>query len=152
MTAYVSFEAAVEPLIWGRSTYTILRLPEDVEAQLGSTNRVEGEINEHPVNMGIARANVVAGAFLWTGKAFLKTAQIEPGQPVDVRLRPAPNDLIEMAQDVTTSLNSAGRQPQWDALTPGKKRAHLHQINSAKRPETRAKRIAALIATLGGGT
>tara|TARA_R110002072_G_scaffold14284_1_gene59538 strand:- start:362 stop:565 length:204 start_codon:yes stop_codon:yes gene_type:complete len=32
----------------------------------------------------------------------------------------------------------------WEALTPGKRRGLLHPISSAKRAETRAKRIANL--------
>ena len=67
-TGWVSFEGQVEPLVWGRATYTILRLPDHVVRDLGRTRRVEGEIAEHPVNLALSRAPVVEGVFLWTGQ------------------------------------------------------------------------------------
>jgi len=148
---YVAFEGAVEPLEWGRAVYTILPLPSAVVAALGGAKRVEGEINEHPVNLGIARADVVEGAFPWTGKAFLKDAGIEVGKPLEVRLKPAPADLVEMPGDLEAALCAHDLTGPWEALTPGKRRGLIHPVQRAKRPETRAKRIAALLADLCAG-
>ncbi|MEM9798472.1 MAG: YdeI/OmpD-associated family protein [Pseudomonadota bacterium] len=148
MSDYVTFEGRIEPLEWGRSTYTILRLPADVMAALGSTKRVEGEIADHPVNLAPAKADVIDDAFLWTGKAFLDAAGLAPGDAVEVRLRPTDPDAVDVPDDVSASLRAAGRSAAWAALTPGKKRAALHQVATAKRAETRARRIAQLIADL----
>ncbi|MEJ8562768.1 DUF1905 domain-containing protein [Yoonia sp. GPGPB17] len=67
MDDYLSFEAQVEPLEWGKSVYTILRLPDDVAEVLASqgAKRVEGEINDHPVNLALTKASVIEGVFLW---------------------------------------------------------------------------------------
>ena len=145
---YITFEGAVEPLAWGKSTYTILRLPPEVVEALGDTRRVEGEVNEHPVNLAVTRAPVVEGPFLWAGKSLLRAAGIAPGEVVEIRLRPAPDDAVEVPPDVTRAIRSAGRTGAWEALTPGKQRGMLYQIASAKRPETRTKRIAALLGQL----
>ncbi len=40
----------------------------------------------------------------------------------------------------------SGASKNFEAFTPGVKKLYLYRINSAKRPETRAKRIAALVA------
>lgn len=148
--SFEAFEGRVEPLTWGRANYTILRLPPEVARALGPARRVEGEIAEHPVNLGVARADVVDGPFLWTGKALLDAAGIAPGEAVEVRLRPADPDAVDTPPDVAAALRAAGRIAAWEALTPGRRRALLHGVAGAKRAETRTRRIAALVAEVGG--
>jgi hypothetical protein len=148
MTGWVTFEAHVEPLTWGRATYTILRLPEEVVTALGPCRRVEGEIAEHPVNLAPARAPVVEGLFLWTGSSLLDRIGIVPGEPVEVRLRPAPDDRVDLDPDIEAALLSGGVLTAWESLTPGKRRGLLYQIATAKTDPTRQKRIANLVDSL----
>lgn len=148
MTDWVMFEARVEPVTWGRSTYTILRLPEAAIQALGQTRRVEGEIAEHPVNLALSRAPVVEGVFLWAGQSLLDRIGIQPGEPVEVRLRPAPDDRVDLDPDIEVALLTSGALPQWNALTPGKRRGLLYQIATAKSEPTRAKRIRQLVESL----
>ena len=117
---------------------------------LGRPARVEGEIAEHPVNMGVARADVIADAFLYTGKAFLAEAGIEPGETVEVRLRAGDPGHVEMPEGLAAAIRAAGLTAQWEALTPGRRRGLVHPIASAKRAETRARRVEALLAELRG--
>ncbi len=153
MTGWVSFEGHVEPVLWGRATYTILRLPGEAAAALAASGikRVEGEINDHPVNLALTRAPVVDGVFLWAGRSLLDRVGIDPGDPVEVRLRPAPGDAVDTPEDLLHALAEGGASAGWAALTPGRQRGLLYQIDSAKTAPTRAKRIAALVASLGGG-
>lgn len=150
---WVVFEACIEPIVWGKSTYTILPLPADVADTLiaRGAKRVEGEINDFPVNLAITRAPVVPGPFLWAGKALLDSIAITPGERLDIRLRPASPDEVEVPGDVSAALRAADLWSDWSARTPGKRRGMLHQITSAKRADTRARRIAALIDTLKAG-
>jgi Bacteriocin-protection, YdeI or OmpD-Associated/Domain of unknown function (DUF1905) len=149
VNGYVTFEGRVEPMVWGTSTYTILRVPDDVVAALSGTRRVEGEINDHPVNLALTRAPVVEGVFLWTGQSLLDRGGIVPGEILEVRLKPAPDDRVDVPDDVLAALRAAGVMAGWETLTPGRRRGMLHQINTAKTAATRAKRIAALVAGLG---
>lgn len=148
MTDWVTFEGRVEPLTWGRSTYTILRLPEDVAQSLGKTRRVEGEIAEHPVNLALSRAPVVEGVFLWTGQSLLDRIGIRPGEPVEVRLRPAPDDRVDLDPDIEAALLAGGILSAWESLTPGKRRGLLYQIATAKTEPTRQIRIRRLVEDL----
>lgn len=148
MTDWVTFEGRVEALVWGRATYTILRLPPDVAAALAPTRRVEGEIADHPVNLALTRAPVVEGVFLWAGASLLDRIGIAPGEPVEVRLRPAPDDRVDLDPDVEAALRAAGALEMWEALTPGKRRGLLYSISTAKTAPTRAKRIGRMIADL----
>lgn len=138
-------------MVWGRSTYTILRIPAQVPRQLGSSRRVEGEINDHPVNLALTRAPVFEDTCLYAGKSLLQKAGIEPGQWIEVRLRPANSDLVAVAQDVTQAIFAANLTEQWQTLTPGKQRGLLHGVETAKTPATRSKRITALLITLSNG-
>lgn len=148
MQDYISFEGRVTTIQWGEANFTILRVPDAVMERLGHPKRVEGEINDHPVNLAPQTAPVVEGPFLWTGKTLLHEIGVVPGDLLQVRLRPAdPND-VEVPRDILSALRSAGVLEPWEALTPGKRRGILSQITRAKREETRTNRIKALIAEL----
>jgi len=147
MDDWIELEGYIEPVIWGRATYTILRLPSDVADRLVAlgARRVEGEINDHPVNLALSRAPVVEGVFLWAGASLLDQLGIRPGEALEVRLRPAPDDRVDVPEDVLHALRAAGRVAGWETLTPGKRRGLLYQVQTAKTALTRTKRIAALI-------
>jgi hypothetical protein len=148
LTEYITFEGRIEPLVWGKSTYTILRLPKAVSVALGRTKRVEGEMNDHPVNLALTRAPVCPDVFLWAGQSLLDRISIAPGEPLEVRLRPAPDDRVDVPDDVILALRGANASEAWAALTPGKQRGLLYQISTAKTAPTRIKRIAAMITAL----
>jgi Bacteriocin-protection, YdeI or OmpD-Associated len=148
MNDYVTFEARIEPMVWGKSTYTILRIPPDMLDALGRAKRVEGEIAEHPVNLAPTRAPVIEGPFLWAGQSLLDRIGITPGEVVEVRLRPAPDDRVDLPDDVALALRAADVLSVWQNLTPGKRRGLLYKIDTAKTDATRQKRIGLLIAEL----
>lgn len=152
MDDYITFEGRVVPMIWGESTYTVLPLPAAVTAALTAqgARRVEGEINDHPVNLSLTKAPVIDGTFLWAGKTLLEACDIAPGERVAVRLRKADPAEVEVPEDVTLALRQAEATAAWEALTPGKQRGLLHQVTTAKRAKTRAKRIAKLLIEVAG--
>jgi hypothetical protein len=145
---WVTFEGRVIPLAWGRATYTVLPLPDAVVTALGPARRVQGEIADHPVNLALSRAPVVDGVFLWTGQSLLDRIGIRPCEPVEIRLRPAPDDRVDLDPDVEAALRAAGAMDRWESLTPGKRRGMLYQIATAKTEPTRAKRITKLVKDL----
>jgi hypothetical protein len=147
MTGWQVFEGRVEPLVWGRATYTILRLPDSVASALlaAGAARIEGEIAEHPVNLALSRAPEVEGLFLWTGQSLPDRTGITPGERVEVRLRPAPPDAVITPDDLAAALRRADRTAAWEALTPGKRRGLIYRIDTAKTAAAREKRIAAVI-------
>lgn len=152
MADYLNFEARIVPLQWGRATYTILPVPDEIVAALEAqgAKRVEGEIGDYPINLALSRADkdVFDGVFLWTGKSFLNDAGLTPGDVLEVRLRPADPDHVEMPDGLAAALAAAGLTAAWQALSPGKRRGLVHTVATAKRPETKLKRIAALVEDL----
>ncbi len=79
---------------------------------------------------------------------MLNEIGITPGEELEVRLRKADDALVEVDDDVMLALRQAEASDRWAALTPGKQRGLLHHVTTAKRPETRAARIAKLIESL----
>lgn len=144
-----TFDGVIEPMEWGKNTYTVLRIPDDVVAALpDGTRRVEGEFGDFPINLALTKASVIDGTFVYTGKALLKESGLEVAEPFEARIRPVDPNLVEMPDDVSAALRAAGRTAAWNSLTPGNQRGRLHAVNAAKRADTRARRIATLISEL----
>lgn len=150
MSDWHVFGGQVVPMEWGDSTYTVLPIPQDVAHALKAegAKRVEGELGDYPVNLALTKAPVIDGLFVYTGKTLLRDAGIQPGEIIDVRLRAADPNLVETPQDVVAALHAAGKSEDWAAITPGKQRGLLHQVNTAKRADTRTRRIASLVENL----
>ncbi|WP_218841124.1 YdeI/OmpD-associated family protein [Nocardia amikacinitolerans] len=54
-----------------------------------------------------------------------------------------------MPEDLAAASTAASARPAFDALCYARRRQLVGAIESAKRPETRAKRIAAVVAAAG---
>ncbi len=145
------FTSRVEAVQWGRSRYTVIRVPEEVAAAAKAfgTRRVAGRIDGVPVNAAVNRAPVVDGPFLWAGAALLRRLRAEPGEPVECALAPVDADVVDLPDDVRSALGEAGALDTWEALTPAARRRRLHTVESARREQTRVRRIAELVAALG---
>ncbi|MDQ1217111.1 hypothetical protein QE411_001966 [Microbacterium arborescens] len=67
---------------------------------------------------------------------------------VDIELDEAPRE-VDVPADLAAALTDAGTREAFDRLSPSARKAHVGNVESAKAPETRARRIAAIIAKLG---
>ncbi|MGR6740777.1 YdeI/OmpD-associated family protein [Microbacterium sp. F1-18] len=67
---------------------------------------------------------------------------------VDIELDEAPRE-VETPDDLVAALAEAGATAAFDRLAPSARKAHVVNVESAKTPETRARRIAAIITKLG---
>ena len=150
MDEWIEFDGRIIPTHWGDSVFTILPLPDEVATELKSqgAKRVEIELSDHPYNCALTKAPVIDQTFVYTGKRILAETGIEPGEEIFVRVRKADADMVEVPSDVQAAILQHGVIETWDKITPGRKRGMLHQVTSAKRPDTRAKRIEKLIASL----
>jgi hypothetical protein len=140
----------VEPLPWGRNVYTIIRLDRTLEdaARMTGTRRVEGTIDEMPVNVGVNRADVLPDAFMYAGKPLLRRVEARPGDLVHCRLRPADPDDVPLAADIYRALTQAGRLDAFERKAPAQRRRLLQPIEEAVQPRTRQQRITALLRSL----
>ena len=68
---------------------------------------------------------------------------------VDVTLDTTPR-TVEVPADLAAALDAAGVRAAFDALAPSHRKAHVASVEGAKAAETRARRIEAVVAKLGG--
>jgi hypothetical protein len=152
MTDDVEFDAVLEPLVWGRNTYTIIRVPRELEdaAAAWPTRRVEGEIEGVEVNLGLNRAepSVLEAPFLYAGASLQRRLGLEPGEVARCRLRPADPDEVPLPDDVREALEDADALDAFELMSPGRRRRALAEIELAAKAETRARRVAALVRDL----
>lgn len=150
MKGWHSFEAQILPLEWGTKVFTVLPIPADLSEKLGLKHgaRVEVEINDHVFNLAVTSAPVIDQLFLYTGKKLMAEVGVTPHETLDLRLCEVDPNYVEVPSDVQISLLQNAVTDQWDVLSAGKKRSLLQPVLNAKRPETRAKKRAALIAMI----
>jgi hypothetical protein len=66
---------------------------------------------------------------------------------VDIDVDTAPRE-VDVPADLAAGLDSAGLRPAFDALSPSRRKAHVVAVEGAKAAETRARRVAAVVASL----
>ena len=91
---------------------------------------------------------IMGGAtFVPLRKSNREAAGVEGGQTIEVTLTldTAPR-TVDVPQALAEALDAAGARDGWDRLSYTMQREHSEAIESAKRPETREKRIAAAVA------
>lgn len=93
---------------------------------------------------------IMSGAtFVPLRRSHREAAGVAQGDTVEVTLTldTAPRE-VDLPVDAAAALDAAGLRPAWDALSYTRRREHAEAIAGAKRPDTRARRVAALLADL----
>ena len=57
---------------------------------------------------------------------------------------------LDVPDDLARALEERGARPTWNALSRSARRAHLVSLVTAKRPETRARRVWAVVDAVVG--
>lgn len=129
-----------------------LEVPPEVVAALGEGARppVTITINGHTWRSRVA---LMRGRYLLgLSNANRQAARVEIGEDVEVEveLDTQPRVIVE-PPDFTEALDKEPlARAEYDKLAPSRKREHVHAIESAKKPETRQRRIEKAIVTLRG--
>jgi hypothetical protein len=144
----MKFRARVEP----SEPMSGLEVPPEVVEALGAGKRppVLITIDGHSWRSRVA---VMRGRYLLgVSNANRQAAGLITGDEVEVEveLDAEPRVVIEPA-DFARALDAhPGARVAYDRLTQSQKREHVRAVESAKRPETRQRRIEKVIATLRG--
>ncbi|WP_242908032.1 YdeI/OmpD-associated family protein [Actinomadura terrae] len=129
-----------------------LEVPPEVVEALGGGARppVTITVNGHSWRSRVA---IMRGRhLLGLSKANRQAAGVEIGEEVEVELEldTEPRVVVEPADFARALDGDSAARAAYDALPDGRKREHVRAIESAKRPETRLRRIEKAIATLRG--
>jgi hypothetical protein len=142
----MKFRSIVEPSEPMRG----LEIPPRVVETLGRGKRprVKITINGHSWDSRVA---IMRGRYLiGLSNANREAAGVTTGDKiaVDVELAADPPLVVEPADFARALDTDPAARAAYDALTQSQKRQHLRVIENAKRPDTRAQRIAKAVATL----
>jgi Bacteriocin-protection, YdeI or OmpD-Associated/Domain of unknown function (DUF1905) len=140
------FRADVEPPQPMRG----LEVPAEVIEALGEGERppVTITINGHSWRSRIAK---MRGRYLiGLSKANRAAAGVDTGDMVEVEVElDAEPRVVEEPEDLSRALDAdLEARAAWYALAPSHRRRHIHAIESAKKAETRARRIGKAVAEL----
>lgn len=126
-------------------TWSFLALPLEASAQLPTRSMVtvEGTINDHPFQATL-NPDGKRSHWLKISKQLRVAAGAEPGDRLVLAIAPvAEEPEPKVPPDLRKALAAApAARDVWDDLTAVARRDWIHWITSAKRPETRARRIA----------
>ena len=102
-------------------------------------------LNGHSYRSTIAVMN--GASFVPLRRSNREAAGVEGGQTIEVTLTldTAPR-TVEVPPELSVALDAAGVQDGWDRLSYSAQREQVEAVESAKRPETRERRIAAAVA------
>ena len=149
MTTERTFTAVIEARSGGGVS---IRLPFDPSREWGDRDRydVTGSVAGHKV-----RGKLIQRAdahYLEPGPAWCRDCGVTPGGPVTVSLSTEGPQLSNVAQDIARALDADPQVRRFFEALPTYYRKNLMRwIDQAKRPETRANRIAETVATLKAG-
>lgn len=137
------------------AAWTFLVLPQEASQKLPSRGlvSVEGAMNGREFRATL-QPDGKGGHWLKVLPDLREAAGIEVGQAVAVELTPSPREPEpEAPDDVMQALSEATSEVQkaWSSLTPLARRDWVQWVESAKREETRRKRIASACEMLASG-
>ncbi len=140
------------PKTEGTDSWMMLNVPARVSKRfpLRGMIKVEGTMNGHPFRAALI-PNTSGGHWLRVNKAMRKGAGADAGDTVKlVILEPEPEPAVPF--DLRAALNTSHEaKTLWRDLTSIGRRDWIRWINSAKRPETRARRITRTVESLSSG-
>lgn len=131
---------------------TGIEVPAEVIEALGAGRKppVQVTVNGYTYRSTVA---VMGGRYMISFSSDKRAATgIQGGDPitVDLEVDTAPR-TVEVPDDLATALAEApGAREAFDALAPSARKAHVTNVESAKAAPTRERRIAAIVAKLGG--
>jgi hypothetical protein len=134
----------------GKNT-TGIQVPEEIIEKLGSNKRplVRVTINTYTYRSAVA---VMDGKFMISLSAENRqAANVQGGEEVDVtiELDMEPRD-VDVPQDLQVALMNAGAYQAFENSAPSMRKEYVRQVEEAKAPETRMRRITKIVEKLSG--
>jgi hypothetical protein len=148
-----TFTTQLSELDFGRMVYAVAYLPTELIQRLlfpkSKRLRIDGEVNGVRINAGLLPDG--GRYYLLISKKLQKQCGVTKGGTVNVAFNIADSDAVDVPRELEFALqadDSAKRA--WENLTAGKMRGHCYRIESAKRIETKQRRIEEILEELRG--
>lgn len=143
-----TFTAKIELLDFGRIGYHVAYLPPRLADKLSlkpkPRPRIAAKIGEQMLNAGLQPS--AKGWFIMLSNRLLKEEGFQLGDDIRIEFSMADPNQVDVPDELIIALRRHPRaQAAWNRLTPGRQRGLVHMVNTAKREETREKRILSLL-------
>lgn len=127
-----------------------IEVPDAVLEALGGGRRVPVVVTVGPHTWASTTAVMGGRTLLGVSTENRRLAGVEPGQTIEVTLeREVGPRQVEVPDDLAAALGSEpGLREAFDALTPGRRKNHVVQVEGARTDATRSRRITAVLDSL----
>lgn len=139
-----------ESELFGHGKKTVLEIPKNIRPKLYGMPKVEGTINGQPFRAAI-EVRSDGALLLHVNAAMLRGAYAKIGEVVELALlgsEPDPTPPKDLQAEFDMSPEAV---ESWNKLTKMGQRDWVRWIEDAKKPETRARRIARTVEQLSEG-
>ncbi|HEU4403767.1 MAG TPA: YdeI/OmpD-associated family protein [Polyangiaceae bacterium] len=149
------FVATVEAMRLGRAQYLVVYLPASLRALPAFAGRARRRMKGIAAGHPLQRAWQPAGdgrRYVMLGATFCRRAGLAPGDAVTLRFSLVDDGEVDVPAELAEVLRQEpGWRKLWRALTPGKQRGVAYYVDSARGPETRARRAVDVMRRLEAG-
>ena len=150
-----AFEAVVTTHDVGGYNYTVVYVPDEIAGRLPLKKyprlRIEADISGVPTDAALQPCR--GKWYLMVPKRIQKAASLSVGDTASVSFVIADQDFVDVPIELLHAIEARSDVLKvWETLTPGKKRGYAHRVSSAKREETRYRRIEEIVEELEGLT
>jgi hypothetical protein len=141
-----TFEATIEEGMGGGAYVAV---PDEVITALGGGGRIPVRATFDGIAYQGSIVSMGGGKCLGLLKGIRSELGKGPGDPVVVTVdRDTAERTVDVPGDFAAALDEAGVREAFDKLSYSHRREHVNAVTEAKRPETRARRIAKAIEML----
>ena len=146
-----AFQARIQHHDLGTYRYTVVFLDKEAHALLPLDKhprlRFSGELEDVPFEAAWQPSRGRWYAML--SKRLLKQAGLSVGDTATVRFQVVDQDAVTLPPELERALErNADLRSRWASLSAGKRRGFAHRIASAKREETRVRRLEEVVDAL----
>ncbi|MGY1695174.1 YdeI/OmpD-associated family protein [Geodermatophilus sp. SYSU D00814] len=126
-------------------------LTDDQVAGLGAGRAFPVRITIGPVTVEARLARMGGENLIGLSRERRTALGVETGDTVEVLVTPDTAErTVDVPPDLTEALAAAGVREAFDRLAPSHRKEHVRSVTDAKRPETRARRVTAVVTALSG--
>lgn len=131
---------------------TGIEVPDQVLDALGGGRRPAVRVTVNGYTFSATVGSMAGRAMLAFSAARRAESGLAGGDDLDVEIEldTAPR-TVDLPDDLAAALDEAGARAVFDKLAPSARKAHVTAVEGAKAPTTRQRRIAAIVAKMGGG-
>lgn len=124
-------------------------VPDDVLTALGAGKRPAVVATVNGYEYRTTPGSRGGGTLLPLSAAHRAASGLAAGDDVEVHLAlDAAPGVVDVPADLAAALAAAGVGAAWDGLPPSHRKEHVRSVLDAKKPETRARRVDAVVTRL----